>query len=192
MVRARPITAEPLTTDDTGSVDASDLTLRDAVQRELKEETGLTLAWIIQEIGQPSRFTIRNHKWAKVSFVVEVDEIGQIEYRKAGHETAEPMQDVAIALANVKITLSPEEHQRHRWVTRAQVESSTFDGESFKVTGGDDFTNVLLQAFAIQDAVLLAKHDARSAIEGWTDPLVPPAGVQASMTRVSHNHAPSN
>ena len=52
----------------------------------MKEETGLTLAWIIQEVGEGVHFeTGRGNglkKWYKITFLVEVDEIGAIEYAK--------------------------------------------------------------------------------------------------------------
>lgn len=55
--------------------------------RELAEETGLTSAWIVQEVGHGVRFTTSRGKknWLATTFIVEVDEIGKLEHANDGN-----------------------------------------------------------------------------------------------------------
>ncbi|KAJ9630584.1 hypothetical protein H2203_001107 [Taxawa tesnikishii (nom. ined.)] len=62
-----------------GSADLSDKSVQDAIARELKEETGLTLTKVVAEILPPITFKTgwapKERNWLRVSFVVDVEEV---------------------------------------------------------------------------------------------------------------------
>lgn len=63
--------------------------------RELAEETGLTSAWIVQEVGHGVRFTTFRGKknWLATTFIVEVDEIGKLEHANDGNPLLDETDD---------------------------------------------------------------------------------------------------
>jgi len=97
------------------------------VARELAEETGLTFAWIIQEVGSGVRFTTSGGKknWLATTFLVEVDEIGKLEHADDGNPLLQETDDTGdqVRLTETDGEKSPqaarethgkEPHQRER------------------------------------------------------------------------------
>lgn len=162
----------------TGGVDAEDETISDAVAREVKEETGLTVAWVIQEvIGHRASFSLGGRgKALKLTFVVEIEEIeiiaGETQARKTASDgidksgdgeaitTASDHQDTPPALQEelrkVPVELSDKEHQKYLWVTEAEISAQAANGERLAFVS-DQQKQVMLEAFEIQKHVVAAK-----------------------------------
>ena len=83
-----------------GKVEATDASVRDAVAREVLEETGLKVSEVLGEIDDVHELKL------------EIDRKGLVPVRYA----------VAVENSN-NITLSPEEHSQYRWVTLEDVDS---------------------------------------------------------------------
>lgn len=66
-----------------GTADPTDKPIKDAIARELHEETGLTLKSIAQQILPAETFTTgwgkRTKKWLKVSFMVDITDEARVE-----------------------------------------------------------------------------------------------------------------
>lgn len=143
--------------------------------RETKEETGLTVAWVIREVGRGTSFeTTRNGgitiKWLKVTFVVEIEEIEYLErevkkeYEKlqdkaqgniAAHE-ADQHAETSSQLRKIPVNLNPAEHQRYLWVTEEHVKERDYNGNKLNFVS-EDQAQVILEAFETQKHVIAAK-----------------------------------
>ncbi len=114
-----------------GSVDPSDPSIRDALVREVFEETGLHVDKILTErMGNGTVFRTgrRNHMktWLKNSYVVEV--------RRGSWDNP------------VAVTLDPKEHQNFLWVTKEQVLRDDVDGYRLEFVS-EEQKNVMLLGF---------------------------------------------
>ncbi|KAF1344207.1 NUDIX hydrolase domain-like protein [Delphinella strobiligena] len=70
-----------------GSIDPADKSIRDALAREIREETGLTLKTVVQQVVPAETFNTgwdrKSKKWLKCVFIVEITEEAKVE---AGEE----------------------------------------------------------------------------------------------------------
>lgn len=149
--------------------------------RELAEETGLTAAWIVQEVGHGARFTTSDGRknYLATTFIVEVDEIGKLEYAGAGNpllldqedqaalaleaesgadieEPVRPKPKGLTSLDQIPIKLSDAEHSRFIWATEEVVEKAEYNGDRLTYVS-NDMKKVLLQAFQLQKHIMAAK-----------------------------------
>ncbi|KAK4987059.1 hypothetical protein LTR66_007696 [Elasticomyces elasticus] len=92
-----------------GSADASDASVAAAVARELREETGLTLARVVCAVGEGVEWMEGETRWLKLGFIVEVERGADGGEAGGGGVEAVP------------VTLNPEEHQRYLWVVEGEV-----------------------------------------------------------------------
>lgn len=165
-------------TPSLGGVDNDDVTIADAVAREVKEETGLTVAWVIQEvINHRASFTLsRGGKALKLTFVVEIEEIEVLaEAAKAkSAETAKvdegvnvrsqkvdhvAMATLAEELARIPVKLNDAEHQKYVWATEEQIATENVGGQKLKYVS-EQQKQVMLEAFEIQKHVIAANANA--------------------------------
>lgn len=138
-----------------GGIDDTDRTIKDAVERELKEETGLTASWVVQEVGHGLGFASRNGKQTlKITFVVECDEIARIEMGKTELSTEYERSSVDA----VPVKLNPAEHDQYVWATRQTIDNGKHNEQPIAFTS-DDSRASLLKAFDVQDAVMSAQRD---------------------------------
>ncbi|KAN0086888.1 NUDIX hydrolase domain-like protein [Elaphomyces granulatus] len=85
-----------------GSVEQEDPTILDAVAREVREETGLQLTRLVEQIGgglvrRSKRITLR------LSFEIEVNDVSNNN------------------VDDIPVKLNPEEHQDYEWVTEEDL-----------------------------------------------------------------------
>ena len=152
-----------------GGVDKEDITVKDAVARELKEEAGLTVSWIIQEVGHGTTFDIgRGGKPTivlKVTFVVEVEEIEALKDKmriKSAGQAGVKGDDQSINkpppldFRNIPVVLNDKEHQQFVWITEDQLRRHEIDGKRLRYTS-DDQKAVMLEAFQVQKHVMNAQ-----------------------------------
>lgn len=109
---------------------------------------------VVREIGKrgiefttPGRDGRNEEKWLKLSFEIEVVEIGDgnggvhADTRK-GYEAEEVTGDATeFDMDSLSIFLDPTEHQRHAWVTEEEIRSESYDLVS------EDQRKMLLLAF---------------------------------------------
>ena len=155
-----------------GGPDPEDESLKDAVARELKEETGLTSAWMVQEVGHGARFQMPVKGVVKemhvVTFIVEADEIGKLEYAEGGkalknfdgQHHGQDNHDAKPAfveeMEQVSVKLNPEEHSKYLWVTEDVIQSQDVKGEKLTFVSSDARI-AMLQAFGLQKFIIQAK-----------------------------------
>lgn len=157
-----------------GSAELSDPTVFHSVAREVFEETGLHLARFVRQIGLGVEFTTGSKKgkkkWLKLSFEIEVAEITNVGAEMSGYTTqghdqgsshddgdhANPQGLVNEALA---ITLDPEEHQRHAWVSEPDIASRYPDSDPYPIVT-DDQRQVMLEALKLHKAQLARQEQA--------------------------------
>lgn len=155
-----------------GGVDASDETISDAIAREVKEETGLSVAWVIQEIiHHRASFSLGRRGVAlKLTFVVEIEEIeamasGVVQPESGGdgpttsdHQDTAPISQETLqqALRTVPVKLNDEEHQRYLWVTEDNITAKAAHGEHLAFVSTDQ-VRVMLEAFELQKHIVEAK-----------------------------------
>ncbi|KAL2356471.1 NUDIX hydrolase domain-like protein [Cryomyces antarcticus] len=135
-----------------GSCDREDRTILHALQREVFEETGLRITGIVNQIGEGIEFVTgsgtSSETWAKLSFVVEVEEANEgteaTQEQEYGGEGAriEGGSDWTIA-----IKLSPAEHQRYLWVTKQEVRTGGAGSVTLKFISQDQ-QDLILAAFS--------------------------------------------
>ncbi|KAF2155047.1 hypothetical protein K461DRAFT_276235 [Myriangium duriaei CBS 260.36] len=162
-----------------GGVDDQDDSIKNAVYREIKEETGLTAVWIVQEVGH-------GHRWQDVkgekiihnlylTFVVESEEIELLE--RAGGEGSKTTTGLTYgeatrsapttATANVTtpneldavpVKLSDAEHQRYLWVSEDEIAMKCGGAglQPLEFTS-EETRQAMLQAFAVQREVIRAR-----------------------------------
>ena len=154
-----------------GSAEDSDPTVLHSVAREVFEETGLHLTRVIRQIGEGVAFTTRQ-KCVKLSFEIEVLEIGQSSIEKTGAgECSKSLLQTADTAENstkekehvVPVTLNPVEHQRHAWLTEADLKSSNQGIERMTFVG-DDTLPTILAAF---DLHRTAEHTLAEPFSGF-------------------------
>ena len=95
-----------------GSSDPEDPTILHSAAREMFEETGLRLMRFVREVGKGVEFVTGQTRWVKLSFEIEVVEMHG---RKGDGE-----------MDDVEITLDPEEHQDHTWVTEQEIREDRY------------------------------------------------------------------
>lgn len=161
-----------------GSVDATDKTIADAVARELREETGLTMNHIINEIQPAITFGSgweRPKRWLNHTFLVEVTETAKdeaeaedaVKLQKSGEEAVKSQESEEksnaqkskeakfTSLAEVIIPfikLDPKEHSRHLWVTSQQILAAEYQGEELQFIS-DQQTDIMLTAFQMHKEI---------------------------------------
>lgn len=96
-----------------GSVDSSDQTILHALERELLEETGLSLSKVVDMLDGEVEFQWGDGICRKVTFLVEVD-VGE------GREEAS------------KVVLNPEEHADFVWATEEDVIAGRCEGREIR------------------------------------------------------------
>ena len=108
-----------------GSVDKDDPTILHGLAREVFEETGLRLTRFVRLVGEIVEWMTtegddgivkepKKISWVKLSFEIEVAEVGDLMREIDGH-------DVEDVLQPLPIDLDPQEHQDHAWVTEKEV-----------------------------------------------------------------------
>lgn len=147
-----------------GSCEASDPTILHSLARETFEETGLRLTKYIRQVGSGMDFVtgygMRQKKWRKLSFEIEVAEIESDEIRggqSGGYGQAGAKVDVGeddLERVNgsgedgrggeVTVTLDPEEHQAYAWVTEKEIKDGKY---SFMTTEQKD---LMLESFTLR------------------------------------------
>ncbi|CAF9936715.1 hypothetical protein IMSHALPRED_010872 [Imshaugia aleurites] len=161
-----------------GSCEASDPTILHSLAREAFEETGLRLTRFNRQIGSGFDFVtgygVRQKRWRKLSFEIEVAEIeandmscgksGGVEKARAKDAVAEDgvVRVDAIdqagkegELDGVSITLDPEEHQAYAWVTEEEIN----EGKYAIVTA--EQKDLMLEAFTLRKA-----DEAKAMLDG--------------------------
>ncbi|PNS14657.1 hypothetical protein CAC42_1679 [Sphaceloma murrayae] len=149
-----------------GGVEDDDESLKTALCREIKEETGLTAAWIVQEVGQGERWEkVKGgqtlHAMA-VTFIVEAEEV-EVWERGIGKEAKEadatrsgPTNDKGTSFDGISVKLSDAEHQDYMWVTEAQVRALQAGDRKLSMTRKMDKT--IIKAFELQQQIAMAKQ----------------------------------
>lgn len=123
-----------------GSCDPEDKSILHATARELKEEVGLDVVAFVRVVGQGGTFdefhsrTQKQRLWIKFSFEVEVEVEQAREQEASGDELG------------IRVSLDPNEHQAHLWVTESEVRNGEAGGVTLSfVTDGQK--RKILEAF---------------------------------------------
>ncbi|KAE8334332.1 P-loop containing nucleoside triphosphate hydrolase protein [Aspergillus arachidicola] len=122
-----------------GSCEEQDKTLRDALEREVREETGLQLSQVIYAL--PIQTWTRSkegeqHEWVGLPYIIEVSELEH----SISHENRQGVSGRALKWKDV-IQLNPKEHQDFAWATEDEVRR-----DKYKMFGNHKET--ILEAFA--------------------------------------------
>lgn len=126
----------------------SDPTILHSLARETFEETGLRLTRFVRQIGSGVDFVtgygVREKRWCKLSFEIEVSEIegedvscgnlGEHEEeevatkRGVGHDGVDGVDGVGETgeVNEVSVTLDPAEHQAYSWVTGKELREANY------------------------------------------------------------------
>ncbi|GAB7355877.1 hypothetical protein MBLNU459_g6531t2 [Dothideomycetes sp. NU459] len=136
-----------------GSVDSTDETISDAIARELREETGLVMRRVVDEIQPPITFDsgwAKSRKWLKLSFLVEITESAEAEAEEeVKAQESEEGKAKSISRVGVPIVkLDPKEHQSHLWVTEAQILAAKHQDTELEFIS-EEQVHVMLTAFGI-------------------------------------------
>ncbi|RAQ70220.1 hypothetical protein AFCA_011037 [Aspergillus flavus] len=120
-----------------GSCEEQDKTPRDALEREVREETGLQLSRVIHAL--PIQTWTRSkegeqHEWVGLPYIIEVSELEH----SISHENRQGVSGRALKCKDV-IQLNPREHQDFAWATEVRR-------DKYKLFGNDKET--ILEAFA--------------------------------------------
>ncbi|KAH0558377.1 hypothetical protein GP486_004967 [Trichoglossum hirsutum] len=115
-----------------GSVERTDLTISDAVAREVLEETKLRVSRFVGEVrGQPVHWWSRQGggiRVLKLSFEVEVVELPErLTARRTSLAHDGPSE--SLNLDDVPVVLNPDEHEAYEWVTREELEKGYETGK---------------------------------------------------------------
>lgn len=163
-----------------GSCEGSDPTILHSLARETFEETGLRLTRFNRQIGSGFDFVTgygaRKKRWRKLSFEIEVAEIGRNDVncgKSGGYEKTGAKDDVGKdevdrvdkidgvgedgGLDGVSVTLDPEEHQAYAWVTEKEIKAATYAFVTAEQTG------LMLEAFRLRKA---DEDNAKSTLDG--------------------------
>lgn len=137
-----------------------------AVYRELKEETGLTGSWIIQEVGS-TRFTSRRgRRYLCITFVVEAEECELRERGMDDHEQNLPDSSILSDQKHsngtaVRVVLNDAEHQDYRWVTRQQLYNQRIEGDC-GLRCSPNMHAVMLDAFNVKKTIMAERRRINS------------------------------
>ncbi|KAE8374937.1 P-loop containing nucleoside triphosphate hydrolase protein [Aspergillus bertholletiae] len=123
-----------------GSGEEQDQTPRDALEREVREETGLRLSRVthalpIQTWARDNEG--RQHEWIGLPYIIEVSELEPSKSRANRQGLSEPALKWKDA-----IQLNPQEHQDFAWATEDEVRR-----DKYKMFGNHKKT--ILEAFAM-------------------------------------------
>ncbi|KAI9871858.1 MAG: hypothetical protein M1830_002372 [Pleopsidium flavum] len=144
-----------------GSSELSDPTILHSLARETFEETGLRLTRFVRQIGPGVEFSTgtkqREKKWLKLSFEIEVAEIpvskaevlGDMTHEhgeKPSHEVVDDGSSSQTPFDTILVTLDPEEHQRHAWVSEEEIGRCYLDHGPYPIVT-EYQRQVMLQAF---------------------------------------------
>ena len=151
-----------------GGCEVSDPTILHSLARETFEETGLRLNRFCRQVGYGDEFVTgygaREKKWCKLSFEIEVAELGEGDMRHGscgGHEKVAAEENMckggvdAVAgagepedMSGVSVTLDPTEHQAYAWVTQEEIKEDKYAIITAKAKDS------MLEAFALRQADL--------------------------------------
>ena len=144
----------------------SDPTILHSLARETFEETGLRLTRFVRQVGSGIDFVtgygVREKKWCKLSFEIEVAEIeggdlsrGQLVKHEevaakgdVGHRGVDGVDQAGETgeTNEVSVTLDPAEHQAYTWVTEKELREGNF------VFIAVEQKDLMLEAFALRKA----------------------------------------
>ncbi|TPX11860.1 uncharacterized protein E0L32_007358 [Thyridium curvatum] len=114
-------------------VDGSPL---DALVREVREETGLTVVRVRGLVDAETEWTVKGGAWRKASFEAEVE---------AHDQTSDIEADT------VDVVLDPAEHQDYAWVSREELAGGmTADGRELNITFPTQ-TDILMKGFDLRE-----------------------------------------
>ncbi|KAI4268028.1 MAG: hypothetical protein LQ337_008074 [Flavoplaca oasis] len=134
-----------------GSVDKDDPTILHGLAREVFEETGLRLTRFVRLVGETIKWTTtegdgtvdtsKEIQWMKLSFEIEVEEIGELKIGvdEHGDERCLP------------VDLDPREHQDHAWVTEKEVRAFYEEGVGRQIVSKEQ-AGKMLEAFGSRRA----------------------------------------
>lgn len=108
-----------------GSCDPTDKSILHGAARELMEETGLKVTAFVRAIGEGREFQsgtpARKKEWIKFSFEVEVARVGN---GVTSDASTQADNDNTIGETHeILVSLDPNEHQAHLWVTEDEVQN---------------------------------------------------------------------
>ncbi|KAE8397986.1 hypothetical protein BDV37DRAFT_264442 [Aspergillus pseudonomiae] len=109
----------------TGSFEEQDKTPRDALEREVRKETGLQLSRVIHAL--PIQTWTRSkdgeqHEWVGLPYIIEVSELEH----SISHENRQGVSGRAQKWKDV-IQLNPKEHQDFAWATEDEVRRDKYE-----------------------------------------------------------------
>ncbi|KAG8630529.1 hypothetical protein KVT40_002148 [Elsinoe batatas] len=147
-----------------GGVEDDDESIKSALYREIKEETGMTAAWIVQEIGEGERWEKtkdgKKYHFMCVTFIVEAEEVELLERGltkevKDEGTRSDPTNGGGTSSDGL-VKLSDAEHQDFVWITEEELRNGKTDrvGE-LKFTR--NMGKVMLEAFELQQVIVMAK-----------------------------------
>ncbi|KAF2219626.1 NUDIX hydrolase domain-like protein [Elsinoe ampelina] len=147
-----------------GGVEDDDESIKTALYREIKEETGMTAAWIVQEIGEGERWEKtkdgKKYHFMCVTFIVEAEEVELLERgldkEVKGEGTRSDPTNGGGTSSDGLVKLSDAEHQDFVWITEEELRNGKTDrvGE-LKFTR--NMEKVMLEAFELQQVIVMAK-----------------------------------
>ena len=127
-----------------GSSDTNDPTILHSLAREVFEETGLRLTRVLDQVGDVIEFQTgwgsRKKSWAKLSFEIEVAEVGSrdqqvvptADYEDANMDGASKSEaDMLVdgskgEVQEVVVTIDPKEHQKYAWATLEDIKTEKY------------------------------------------------------------------
>ncbi|KAL8680132.1 MAG: hypothetical protein Q9186_003656 [Xanthomendoza sp. 1 TL-2023] len=134
-----------------GSIDENDPTILHGLAREVFEETGLRLTRFVRLIGDGIKWTTYPQdvkstvtcQWFKLSFEIEVAEIGAFTHEQQQQE------DVEGYLNSLPVDLDPEEHQEYAWVTEEEIRTFYNEGVGREIISKEQ-AGKMLEAFVLR------------------------------------------
>ncbi|KAL9012786.1 MAG: hypothetical protein Q9180_009073, partial [Flavoplaca navasiana] len=134
-----------------GSVDKDDPTILHGLAREVFEETGLRLTRFVRLVGGAIKWTtteghgsvdtLKEIKWIKLSFEIEVEEIGDLKIGVDEHGDERYLP----------VDLDPQEHQDYAWVTEKEVRAFYEEGVGRQIVSKEQ-AGKMLEAFGLRRA----------------------------------------
>ncbi|KAF4556387.1 Hypothetical protein D9617_1g082640 [Elsinoe fawcettii] len=149
-----------------GGVEDDDESIKTALYREIKEETGMTAAWIVQEIGPGERWEKvkdgQKRHYMCVTFIVEAEEVellerGNLQEAKGDETRLDPTTEEHGTSSDGLVKLSDAEHQDFVWIKEAELEAGKV-GQGAELKFTRDMKKVMLDAFDLQKAIVMAKE----------------------------------
>ncbi|KAI4166579.1 MAG: hypothetical protein LQ343_007933 [Gyalolechia ehrenbergii] len=128
-----------------GSVAEEDPTILHSLAREVFEETGLRLTRVIRQAGEGIEWTDnrngKERKWLKLTFEIEVVEIGS-------SITTVDGGNVERYFESIPVELDPEEHQEYAWATEKEIREFLDEGKGREI-GWKELAGQMLKAFEV-------------------------------------------